>query len=257
MYKLVIKNDNFDALLINDNDKTKKKINCSIDTFDIDNKNFNISLNGLCNINSNDFNYIATYIYYFFGIPTHSIEYDNSNIKNTIKIKNTNLQDLSNNKNDNTIKYLNNQNVLNENLTITYLCSNKEDIAVACVYHFLKNGHSLNKCENCDKYFITSTKSNEKYCSRIYNNKTCKEIKKREKGKKLEDDKCFKLRKNVYNALRNKTDRARLKNDKDTLNRAIQKQNELLDNYPIWKDKLKNNQVSFKEYEDWIKSLYI
>ena len=42
MYKLVIKNDNFDALLINDNDKTKKKINCSIDTFDIDNKNFNI-----------------------------------------------------------------------------------------------------------------------------------------------------------------------------------------------------------------------
>ncbi len=78
---------------------------------------------------------------------------------------------------------------------------------------------------------------------------------KREKGKKLEDDKCFKLKKNAYNALRNKTDRARLKNDKDTLNRAIQKQNELLDNYPIWKDKLKNNQVSFKEYEDWIKAM--
>ena len=35
----------------------------------------------------------------------------------------------------------------------------------------------INKCHNCNKYFIPSSKSNEKYCNNIYKttNKTCKE----------------------------------------------------------------------------------
>ena len=256
MYKLIIKNDNFKAVLMDDNTK-KVSINCSIDIFDIIDKDFNISLSGLCNLEKKDFNYIATYIYWFFGIPTHSIEYKESNVINSNKIKHINITDIEDDStSEKTIRFLSCQNVLNQEVITTYLCRNRKEITVACLYHFFKYGHTLNKCQNCGKYFITSNKSNEKYCSRIYDNKSCKEIMKREKGKRLEQDKIFKLRKNAYNTLRNQETRARLKNDNKTINSVIKQQNELIEKYPIWKEKLNNNKVSLKDYENWIYSFY-
>lgn len=256
MYKLIIKNDDFNATLIDENSK-ERNINCSINVFDIKDNDFNISLSGLCDIKKSDFNYIATYIYWFFGIPTHSIKYLKSNIVNTNRIKHVSFADIENDtKSTKSIEFLKNQNILNQEVITTYSCKDKKEIAVASLYHFLKYGHTLSKCKNCGEYFITSTKSNEKYCSRIYGNKTCKEIMKREKGKELENNKIFKLRKNAYNTLRNKADRARLKNDDETLNSVMKQQNELFEKYPMWKEKLENNKVSFKEYENWINSFY-
>ena len=254
MLELIIKNDNLEVSIINEK-KEIKKINASIDIFDIEDDTFNSLIKYFYSEHNYSLEYLVLYLSSYFGIPKHNIEYDEKPSTINLDLKNYNLNNIDNEKlfkvNIKEIK----KYLLNDtNITTTYYCRNKKDIAVACIYHYLKNGHSLNLCENCKQLFISVNKSTEKYCNRNINGKTCKIIKKREKGSLLEKDPIYNLRKNVYYSLTNRINRARIKGLKD--DEAIKSLKQLVEEYPIWKEKLKNNQTSFEEYKKWINSFY-
>lgn len=252
MYKLVIKNKDLNATIIDEN-KNKKKINCSIEIFNINDKVFNDFLDYFFKVNNYDLSYIVVYFQLIFGIPKFNVKYTDEYYSYN---NNYNKYNITSVPTDLELKNINKkikQTLKKElNIVTTYYCENEKDITIACLFHFLKSGKKLNKCECCGKYFITSTKSSEKYCSRINNNKTCKLIMKNKKQSiKENNDPAFQLYKRVYNKLRMRKERTI---DDDIRNSIDKMQVKLKKEYSIWEKKLKNNQVSFEEYEDWIKS---
>lgn len=49
------------------------------------------------------------------------------------------------------------------------------ELVLVLLYEIVKNGKMIKKCENCNKLFVP-IKSDEKYCMRMYDNKSCKAI---------------------------------------------------------------------------------
>lgn len=64
-----------------------------------------------------------------------------------------------------------------KNQSSDYYFSDIEDAIIFDFYEIVKNNIEIKTCENCGKYFIPATRSDEIYCSNIYKNgKTCKQI---------------------------------------------------------------------------------
>lgn len=109
----------------------------------------------------------------------------------------------------------------------------------------------FNKCKNCGKYFVPTTKSNEVYCTRAFRNgKTCRDI-----GYELsvQSDEITKLYRNAY-----KTQNAKKQRNKDIANvdklfaSWASKAKEM---YKLCKDnKIKLDELSkwLKDNQDWI-----
>lgn len=58
----------------------------------------------------------------------------------------------------------------------SYECDTFFEIIVALLHYTSTKGKYIRKCRNCGKYFIPLHKSDEKYCRRQTNGKSCKEI---------------------------------------------------------------------------------
>ena len=48
----------------------------------------------------------------------------------------------------------------------TYFCKDEKDVLVACLYHFVGSGYTVNKCNNCGELFIAKN-TKIKYCDRV------------------------------------------------------------------------------------------
>ena len=90
-------------------------------------------------------------------------------------------------------------------ITSVYSCDSIEDVCMASLYHLLKLGLVIKKCNNCEKYFIPLRRSDAIYCDRIspYNpSKTCKDDgSQRTFEEKLKMDDAEKLRRSVYQVM--------------------------------------------------------
>jgi hypothetical protein len=98
------------------------------------------------------------------------------------------------------------QTLKNKNtITSVYTCDSIDDVCMASLYHLLKLGLVIKKCNNCGKYFIPLRRSDAIYCDRIspHNpSKTCKDDgSQRTFEEKLKMDAAEKLRRSVYQVM--------------------------------------------------------
>ena len=245
MYKVIIKNDDFNIKVI-DNNNNENNINASVDIFN-NNDNVFLGLLGVINGFENiDIDNIYLLICAWYGeIPKHTQKYivSGNELENTLHLKNYNLSNLNDlelfNKNIKVIK----KRLLNKKKAIitTYICDNKIEIAVACLYHYIKYGHSLRKCECCNQYFISLKKKDEKYCVRLNDNKkTCRDIMAHKSRIESQNKEPRRTERNVYNNL--------LKNaDEEALNRFMNEK-------AIKKEEYNKNNISLEEYITFLKS---
>ena len=245
MYKVIIKNDDFNIKVI-DNNNNENNINASVDIFN-NNDNVFLGLLGVINGFENiDIDNIYLLICAWYGeIPKHTQKYivSGNELENTLHLKNYNLSNLNDlelfNKNIKVIK----KRLLNKKKAIitTYICDNKIEIAVACLYNYIKYGHSLRKCECCNQYFISLKKKDEKYCVRLNDNKkTCRDIMAHKSRIESQNKEPRRTERNVYNNL--------LKNaDEEALNRFMNEK-------AIKKEEYNKNNISLEEYITFLKS---
>lgn len=244
MYRVIIKNDDFNVKVVGSNSK-ETTINASIDIFNNSDDVFKGLLGAINDLNNVDIESVYLLICAWYGeIPKHSKKYNvNGNeLKDTLYLKNYNLSNLNDldtfNKNIKVIK----KSLLNKKkaLTTTYYCDNKVEIAIACLYHYIKYGHSLRKCECCNQYFISLKKKDEKYCVRLNNNKTCREIMAHKSRIESQNKEPRRTERNVYNNL--------LKNaNRDTLNRFMNERD-------LKKQEYEDNKITLEEYIIFLKS---
>lgn len=132
-----------------------------------------------------------------------------------------------------------------------YTFESYNDFILFILYRAAALNIQFNKCKNCGKYFVPTTKSNEIYCTRIFRNgKTCRDI-----GYELsvQSDEITKLYRNAY-----KTQNAKKQRNKDIANvdklfaNWASKAKEM---YKLCKDnKIKLDELSkwLKDNQDWI-----
>lgn len=245
MYKVIIENDNFNVKVVENNSK-ETIINASIDIFNIKDDVFKGLLGAINDLNNVNIDNVYLLICAWYGeIPKHSKKYsvNGNELKDTLYLKNYNLSNLNDleafNKNIKVIK----KSLLNKKKAAitTYYCDNKVEIAIACIYHYTKYGHSLRKCECCNQYFISLKKQDEKYCVRLNDNKkTCREIMAHKSRIESQNKEPRRTERNVYNNL--------LKNaDENTLNRFMNERN-------LKKQDYQNNKITLEEYITFLKS---
>ena len=132
-----------------------------------------------------------------------------------------------------------------------YTFKSYHDFILFILYRAAALNIQFNKCKNCGKYFVPTTKSNEIYCTRVFRNgKTCRDI-----GYELsvQSDEITKLYRNAY-----KTQNAKKQRNKDIANVDKLFSNwasKAKDMYKLCKDnKIKLDELSkwLKDNQDWI-----
>lgn len=177
------------------------------------------------------------------GIPNHKIKYLNSSKSDYYELNDYNFsqienKELLNNKITDIKKSIKNKKI--KTIT-TYECNSNIEIVSACIYHFIKNGHSIRKCSHCGKYFITTKRILEKYCLRTNESgKTCRDIannKNRMESQKKEPQLTeHRVRTNLLK------------------NASQEVYNEFMKEKAIWKEKYKKELITLDEYITWLKS---
>lgn len=252
--ELKITNDDFNVEIIDN--KGIRNINASYDIFDFNDEDSKKFINGYTSM-GNDFfkgqfnnEFTMFYISLVTNIPeikkrqltNNVIREDSLKYNGNFLFGENNLPKYKKELNKLWKDYQNNTN----DIITTYHCDNNKDIIVSCLIHFINAGRTIVKCSRCGKYFIPTKRNDTKYCDRIdsQTNKTCKELniyqKQLENGKEEEK----KIYKSVYNTLRNK------------YGSQSKEMNDFMTNAQMWKDKLKNNTITKKEYIEWLKSHY-
>ena len=132
-----------------------------------------------------------------------------------------------------------------------YSFSSYESFALFTIFKALSLNIRFNKCKNCGKYFVPTSKSNEIYCTRIYrNNKTCRDIG-YENSVKADD--IAKAYRNAYKTQNAK--KQRNKNIEDINEMFYKWATEAKEMYELCKDdkiQLKELKKWFKEHQNWI-----
>lgn len=107
---------------------------------------------------------------------------------------------------------------------------------------------AIKKCKNCGKYFIPENRSDELYCSNIYeNNKTCKEVGPfRVKQRLMENDNDLKVYRNVYQKLLLRTRRNPLNSEYEKDFLEFKKKNSEL------KEQIDKGDLTQEEYMKWL-----
>lgn len=238
MHILEIENDNF--MIKKDN----KVINASIDIFNDINDTIKGMLECLLDLNNitldNTFYILSMWC---GGIPNHKIKYLNSSKSDYYELNDYNLSQISDDEMfKSKITDIKKTIKKSKIKTITiYECKNDLEIICACIYHFVKNGHSIGKCSYCGKYFITTKRILEKYCLRNSNgNKNCRDMAAHENRIKSQNTEPRRTERNVYNNL--------LKNASE------EELNKFMNDKVIWKEKYNNNLITLDEYIMWLKS---
>ena len=126
-----------------------------------------------------------------------------------------------------------------------YTFESYNDFILFILYRAAALNIQFNKCKNCGKYFVPTTKSNEIYCTRVFRNgKTCRDI-----GYELsvQSDEITKLYRNAYKA----------QNAKKQRNKDIANVDKLFSNWAFEAKKMyklcKDNKIKFDELSKWLK----
>ncbi len=78
---------------------------------------------------------------------------------------------------DNKCEIFNQLNTYRVSLVQEYAINSIEDFITVSLMQILQNNIKICKCENCDKLFISTNKSNEKYCTYEFkDHKTCRDL---------------------------------------------------------------------------------
>ena len=108
--------------------------------------------------------------------------------------------------------------------------------------------YEIKQCKNCGKYFVPDNRSDEIYCSNIYENgKTCKEVghfRTQQKLMALNDD--LRIYRNVYQKLLLRTRRNPLNDEYEKQFKEFKKKNIEL------KEKVNNGEITQAEYMEWL-----
>lgn len=107
------------------------------------------------------------------------------------------------------------------------------------------------KCENCNKYFIPNSRSDEKYCNNIFkNNMTCKEYAPKNKYRKsINNDKIKKAHYNLSQNFRMKITRSKTLQKKEEVSKLFEKYKS---EYEKQKYNYDNKSITEIEFLDWI-----
>ena len=126
-----------------------------------------------------------------------------------------------------------------------YTFKSYHDFILFILYRAAALNIQFNKCKNCGKYFVPTTKSNEIYCTRVFRNgKTCRDI-----GYELsvQSDEITKLYRNAY----------KTQNAKKQRNKNIANVDKLFSNWASEAKKMyklcKDNKIKFDELSKWLK----
>lgn len=111
-----------------------------------------------------------------FELPKSEITLELKNNKDTI-----NLNDFIEKNRDallhNEVDIYEKLNTYNVNLIQEYAINSIEDFICVSLIQILQHNIKLCRCENCDKLFISTNKSNEKYCTYEFKDKkTCRDL---------------------------------------------------------------------------------
>jgi len=142
-------------------------------------------------------------------------------------------------------------------LTKVYHIFNLSSIFIFEVSNLLEFEKRINSCDHCNKYFIPVNKKDEKYCSGmspIYPNLTCKDAAKYiNQQKKLLNSESDRLRRIVYNTLRNRLYSKKAKDD-CTYKEYENELQKFSSNASEWRKKVTSGIASENDYINWLKS---
>lgn len=146
------------------------------------------------------------------------------------------------------------------NIYDSYFCFQAQDarsivdqLCTAELYHLVKNGRIIKRCEHCGKLF-SPQKADEKYCirrSKEYPNKNCKEAAKYEKQLQRErSSQSARLYKSINTMLSRRARDATLL-EKDQAQAALYS---FRNDAVTWKNKVKKGEAQESEYITWLNS---
>ena len=106
----------------------------------------------------------------------------------------------------------------------------------------------IKKCKNCGKYFVPDNRSDEIYCSNIYENgKTCKEVGHfRTQQRLMKEDDDLRIYRNVYQKLLLRTRRNPDNSQYENKFRQFKEKNVEL------REKINNGEITQEEYMKWL-----
>lgn len=137
----------------------------------------------------------------------------------------------------------------NEALPYNYLCENIIPSFIIELFELTTiENVEIKKCKNCGKFFVPENRSDELYCSNIYeNDKTCKEVGPfKVKQKLMEENNDLKVYRNVYQKLLLRTRRNPENEQYEEEFLQFKKKNAEL------REKVNNGKIKQKEYMKWL-----
>ena len=126
-----------------------------------------------------------------------------------------------------------------------YSFTSYQDFILFTIFKTMSSNIKFNKCKNCGKYFVPTTKSNEIYCTRIYkNNRTCRDI---GYENSVKYDELAKKYRNAYKTQNAKKQRYKaIKNIDEQFSKWAANAKEM---YKLCKEK----KIDFEEFSAWLK----
>lgn len=134
-----------------------------------------------------------------------------------------------------------------------YEINTLKDILNIYFNYYLENNIHIKKCENCGKYFIPTSRSDEKYCDNVSPQnpqKTCKEYgAKKTYRDKINSDKIQKAHFTTSQFFRMKIKRCKNEKEKEKLTKLFEKYQT---NYGKQKNKFDNKKITENYFVEWI-----
>ena len=126
--------------------------------------------------------------------------------------------------------------------------------------NYLTPNEQLKLYKNICKLYLDENKTEQEVMTLLNINPTClkyiKKLYKIHKSKDLFSDRMKKSLKNMSDEQKLKANNKRIETTRNKYGSNSNELNTFLKNAQIWKDKLKNNTISKKEYIDWLKTHY-
>lgn len=207
---------------------------------------FNITstLENLCSYITNDENNIKQYLLWHLEIPKSHILFAKVNYKKNI------IELLSNNNHECFLK----NNKLYKLIPVRkYTISDFTELLNILIDQYFQKKFVIKICHNCGKYFIPSSRTDEKYCdnpSPQNSSKTCKEYgAKKTYRDKLNSDEARRAHYNTSQFFRMKINRAKEEQEIKLYTKLF---NTYKTNYEKQKKKFNNNKISESDFINWI-----
>lgn len=171
----------------------------------------------------------------------NSIKYDETEINGFIENLNINFETIS--------LLFHDINIYDYNIPYFFEGENIIEIIALIFKEFMSDNHNtIRQCQNCRKYFVPSNLKETKYCNSEYENtgKTCRQIGKELAYKKsLKEDSLLDAYRRRYMSLASSVSHY-------GTDRAIERFEEYKKDGAIMKKKYLNNEITPKEFENWI-----